>query len=37
MEKSRKSRVKLPLKVHKHEIFIITFLQKPNPYGPKGM
>jgi hypothetical protein len=24
------------LKVHKHEIFFITFLQKPKPYGPKG-
>ncbi len=25
------------LKVHKHEIFINTFLLKPNPYGPKGL
>ncbi len=25
------------LKVHKHEIFFFTFLQKPNPYGPKGL
>jgi hypothetical protein len=25
------------LKVHKHEIFCFTFLQKPNPYGPKGL
>ncbi len=24
------------LKVHKHEIFFLTFLQKQNPYGPKG-
>ncbi len=26
-----------PLKVHKHEIFFILFLQKPKPYGPKGL
>ncbi len=25
------------LKVHKHEIFFILFLQKPKPYGPKGL
>jgi hypothetical protein len=25
------------LKVHKHEIFLILFLQKPKPYGPKGL
>jgi hypothetical protein len=25
------------LKVHKHEIFLNTFLQKPNLYGPKGL
>ncbi len=24
------------LKVHKHEIFLLLFLQKPNPYGPKA-
>ncbi len=27
---------KQDLKVHKHEIFLNTFLQKPKPYGPKG-
>ncbi len=26
-----------PLKVHKHEIFFLTFLQKPTPHGPKGL
>jgi hypothetical protein len=25
------------LKVHKHENFFILFLQKPKPYGPKGL
>ncbi len=25
------------LKVHKHEIFFLLFLQKPKPYGPKGL
>jgi hypothetical protein len=25
------------LKVHKHEIFLNTFLQKPKPFGPKGL
>jgi hypothetical protein len=25
------------LKLHKHEIFYILFLQKLNPYGPKGL
>jgi hypothetical protein len=25
------------LKVHKHEIFLKLFLQKPKPYGPKGL
>jgi hypothetical protein len=25
------------LKVHKHEIFLLLFLQKPKPYGPKGL
>ncbi len=25
------------LKVHKHEIFFIIFLQKPKPYSPKGL
>jgi hypothetical protein len=25
------------LKVHKHEIYFFTFLQKPKPYGPKGL
>jgi hypothetical protein len=25
------------LKVHKHEIFFWLFLQKPKPYGPKGL
>ncbi len=25
------------LKVHKHELFFLLFLQKPNPYGPKGV
>jgi hypothetical protein len=24
------------LKVHKHEIFSILFLQEPNPCGPQG-
>ncbi len=27
----------LDLKVHKHDNFFFTFLQKPNPYGPKGL
>jgi hypothetical protein len=27
----------LSLKVHKHEIFCLTFLQKPKPYGFKGL
>jgi hypothetical protein len=27
----------LVLKVHKHEIFFLLFLQKPKPYGPKGL
>ncbi len=27
----------IPLKVHKHEIFFITFLQKPKHYSPKGL
>ncbi len=27
----------LYLKVHKHENFFLLFLQKPNPYGPKGL
>ncbi len=25
------------LKVHKHEIFFLLFLQKPKPYGAKGL
>jgi hypothetical protein len=25
------------LKVHKHEISFGLFLQKPNPFGPKGL
>ncbi len=25
------------LKVHKHEIIFLTFLQKPKPYGPQGL
>jgi hypothetical protein len=25
------------LKVHKHEIFLYFFLQKPKPYGPEGL
>jgi hypothetical protein len=25
------------LKVHKHNIFLKLFLQKPKPYGPKGL
>jgi hypothetical protein len=25
------------LKVHKHENFFLTFLQKPKAYGPKGL
>jgi len=28
--------VYINLKVHKHEFFF-TFLQKPNPYVPKGL
>ncbi len=24
-------------KVHKHDIFLMNFLQKPKPYGPKGL
>jgi hypothetical protein len=26
--------MQLYLKVHKHEIFFLLFLQKPKPYGP---
>jgi hypothetical protein len=26
-----------PLKVHKHEILFVNFLQKPKTYGPKGL
>ena len=25
------------LKVHKHKNFFLLFLQKSNPYGPKGL
>ncbi len=32
-----KSLTNLPLKVHKHEIYFGLFLQKPKPYGPKGL
>jgi hypothetical protein len=35
--RSRKSHGTVPLKVHKHEIFLNTFFfKKPNPYGFKS-
>ncbi len=37
INRSQQNSRAVPLKVHKHEIFLNTFLQKPNPYGPKGL
>ncbi len=35
-EKIEEKKMSEDLKVHKHAIFLF-FLQKPKPYGPKGL
>ncbi len=36
-EKIEEKKMSEDLKVHKHDIFFLLFLQKPKPYGPKGL